>query len=199
MPEFNCTWHLKNSSSLTAAQQLSQRLTTARVLWLILYPAEAENKLNLFRVFFLCMQLMQLLHGCYARRTERCLHRAPSHRSSITKTTQGWKQEIPCENPQGWCRRKQGGSLGSLPPGPTCHNTQASQKAPSRGLTHINAWFLTPKAQGKPSRRGDEEGRTPCRDSRLCLPQLISNKTLFSENNRGSVLSGRTPLPATTA
>jgi len=32
------------------------------------------------------MQLVQLLQGCHARREERCLHRAPSHRGGITKT-----------------------------------------------------------------------------------------------------------------
>ena len=84
MPEFNSTWHLKNST-LTVAQQSSQRLATARVLWLILYSA-VEYKLNIFRIFFFCMQLVQLLHGCRAKREERCLHRAPSHRGGITKT-----------------------------------------------------------------------------------------------------------------
>lgn len=168
MPEFNGTWHLKNSSSLTAAQQSSERLATARVLWLILYSA-VEYKLNIFRIFFLCMQLLQLLHGCHARREERCLHRAPSHRGGIKKTlehpkTGGRKFLVkPLKDGVGKSKGEaQTPFLQTLP----AATSRRSHKAPSHGLTHINAQFLPPEAPGKPPRSGGEGGlkavATPC-------------------------------------
>lgn len=106
-----------------------------------------------------------------------------------TRAPQGWRQEIPCETPQGWCRGKHGRSSGSLPPGPTCCNTQESQKAPSQGLTHID-----------PGKGGTEGHAAPPRTQgcgyslQLLSGQLISSKTLFSsENNRAQSWEGGRP------
>lgn len=77
---------------------------------------------------------------------------------------------------------------------------------PRRGTetANINTGLLPPKALGKPPQRGSERdraGRSPFGNSSLSSGQplsgqLISNKTLFPENNRAqSSTAGRPSQP----
>lgn len=104
------------------------------------------------------MQLVQLLHRCHARREERRLHRAPSHRAGIRKTLEhpkagGGKFLVrPLKDSVGESRGA------AQTPSSRSHPLQhpGEPQSPLPGLdTH------------QPPERGDRGGHGPFDDSRL--------------------------------
>lgn len=195
MPECNCTWLTKNSGSLTAAQQSAWMLATS----------ESSGSS--------CTQLCDVneifskysLHATGAavawipcKKGEVVSAQSTSHRGGMV-----WKHLSTTRLGRKYLVKPLKCSVGESKGKAQTPFLQALPIAtPRRGckMGHINIWLLPPKAPGKPPQRGrsgTEQDAVPSgtRGSprQPLSGQLISNKTLFSENNRAQSSTAERP------